>query len=152
MKRAEPVTNQYASDTRERLARAHAVLDELICIRASSDPLVAAACASVRAAIVEADNAIGDMLTDVSPVPALPLDGAGVAKPKPDHRHKFDAVGVCVTCGKVKSKNGRKPGGVVAAEAPPVDTRTLPLPTAPLGGAAADRFADGGLGSSGVRR
>lgn len=48
-------------------------------------------------------------------------------------------------CGKVKSKGGRPPA---APPAPPRDpaARTVPLP---MGDAAADRYADGGQGSSG---
>lgn len=79
------------------------------------------------------------------------------ARPSGDHRHKFGPDNVCAVpgCGKVKSANGRKPAassGAVTGEVF-IDTRTLPLAAARLvGDAAADRFADGGQGSSGVRR
>ena len=111
-------------------------------------------------ALVNAGNAIGDMLApDEGPAEAPPSHvEAKRSREAGDHRHKFDANGFCTTCGKAKSANGRKPAGAPALEAPPADTRTTPLPipplpaARPLGDAAADRFADGGQGSSMVRR
>jgi hypothetical protein len=117
--------------------------------------------------LIEASNAIGDLLTPDEEVEVPNQAGgtvkvskkfadaaaAAVADRERSHRHTFDADGICTKCGKVKSANGRKPSGASAADAPPVDTRTLPLPAPrPLGDNAADRFTDGGLGSSGVRR
>lgn len=76
-----------------------------------------------------------------------------VVRPGRDHRHKFGPDNICTVpaCGKVKSANGRKPAAP-AADAPPVDTRTMALPIPPLGDAAADRFSGGSHGSSGVVR
>jgi hypothetical protein len=74
-----------------------------------------------------------------------PVDEAG--PPASSHRHKFGDDGRCtvVGCDKVRSKRGRPPAEPVL----PPDLRTAPLP---LGDAAAERFAGGGLGSSGVVR
>ncbi len=86
---------------------------------------------------------------------AAPARGAPVPDKMPAHRHSFDDAGICTKCGKVKSANGRKPNAAPVAELSglPTDTRTLQLPAAKLvGDAAADRFADGGQGSSMVRR
>ena len=82
-------------------------------------------------------------------VPERPARVATGAK----HRHKFaamnaDGVERCAICLKPKSANGRKPAA--APDAPPVDARTRTLPL--VGDVAADRFADGGQGSSGVVR
>jgi hypothetical protein len=73
------------------------------------------------------------------------------AKSATPHRHKFGepkdgATPACTICGKLKAAGGRR---LIAAAAPPLDTRTRPLP---LGDAVADKYADGGQGSSGVRR
>jgi len=74
-------------------------------------------------------------------------------------RHKFNAEGVCTAdhgagvCGALKGRGGRPPknGAPIATVAgvTKVDPPSHPLP---LGDAAADKFAGGGLGSSGVRR
>lgn len=154
MKRPEPVTAEYAAAASAKGERAQTLLGDLIAAR-GGDALVRLVCVEVSISITELRNAIGDILTDVGPLPVLPLDDAPAARaPKAggDHRHTFSAAGVCAKCGKVKSANGRKPGGVVAAEAPPVDTRTLSLPVPPMGDAAADRFSGGSHGSSGVVR
>jgi hypothetical protein len=157
------------------------------------DPLVVLLLTEVRIALVEAANAIGDVLTPDAPpvVPSRTVPGRKgavadvlraclcthpfsdhddentgggpcamctcevfeaneVVRPKLKHRHKFDGAGRCTVCGKQKSANGRKPA---APPAPTAEERTLPLPAARLvGDAAADRFVDGGQGSSGVRR
>src|SRR6185437_2741258 len=74
------------------------------------------------------------------------------AKSATPHRHKFNepkdgSTPACTLCGKLKGAGGRKPAAADAA--PPIDTRTRLLP---LGDAVADKYADGGHGSSGVRR
>lgn len=73
------------------------------------------------------------------------------AEPAARCRHKWETNAggkqMCALCGKEKSPNGRKP----AAERPSAEERTAPLPGV-IGDAAADRFAGGGLGSSGVVR
>ena len=56
-------------------------------------------------------NAIGDLLTpDEAPADAPPSHvEAKRSREAGDHRHKFGPDGKCLTCGKVKSANGRKP-------------------------------------------
>lgn len=77
------------------------------------------------------------------------------AKAKGEHRHKFDepepgVTPACTICGKLKSANGRKAAAQPAA--PTAEERALALPMPPLGDVAADRFAGGAHGSSGVVR
>src|SRR6185437_94164 len=91
------------------------------------------------------DGLAADMEKSSRPAPDVPPATAA-------HRHKFDkpkdgATPACTLCGKLKGAGGRKPAAADAA--PPIDTRTRLLP---LGDAAADKYADGGQGSSGVRR
>jgi len=67
--------------------------------------------------------------------------------PADKHRHTF-VDGKCTKCGKLKGAGGRgqrKPGSPADVEA-----RTPPLPLRTLGVGAADRFAGGGMGSSGT--
>ncbi len=122
---------------------------------AVAPPLAVMLLEQARAGLIETANAVGDLLTpDAIEVADAEPAAAPARKPSGDHRHKFGSDNVCTVgeCRKVKSANGRKPGPV-AAVAPPVDTRTLTLPSPrPLGDAAADKFTDGGQGSSMVRR
>lgn len=111
----------------------------------------------VLKATAEAARAAGNLLNCVvvdleaaMPVEASPARKTVGGAADGAHRHVFGPDGTCGKCGKVKSANGRKPAGEVA---PPPDTRTLPIPGSRLvGDAAADRFTDGGQGSSGVVR
>lgn len=133
---------------------------EILRTSAVTSPIARLVMREAERALVEASNAIGDMLTPDA-VEATADDAPSLAparaKPRGEHRHKFGPDNICAVpgCGKAKSANGRKPAassGAVTGEAF-VDTRTLPLPAARLvGDAAADGFADGGQGSSGVRR
>lgn len=107
----------------------------------------------LREEVYRAGNAI--QLAWSPPGPEEPDEAApppARARRTGEHRHTFDAAGVCAKpgCGKQKSARGRKAADEGAPAAPPADTRTLPL--RPVGDAAADRYADGGLGSSGMRR
>jgi len=91
-----------------------------------------------------------------------PLEPGDDAPPSPaakPPRHKFNAEGVCTAnhgpgiCGAIKGRGGRPPKNVAPVATvdgvTKVDPPSQPLP---LGDAAADKFAGGGLGSSGVRR
>jgi hypothetical protein len=82
-----------------------------------------------------------DELAEARAAESVPGTGRAAGK----HRHKFDAAGVC-QCGKAKSAAGRKPAA--ADVPPPVDPRQQPFK--PIG--TADNFADGGMGSSGMKR
>ena len=126
---------------------------------AVAPPLAVLLLQKAYGALAETANAIGDLLTpDEAPAEAPPSHvEAKRAREAGDHRHKFGPDNRCAVagCGQVKSANGRKPAAPPEGngiQIPP-DTRTLPLPAArPLGDAAADRFVDGGQGSSGVVR
>jgi hypothetical protein len=145
MKTIEPVTAEYATKTRDRVVVSVQMLDELIELRQGSDPITALVCRDVRTSLVEAANALADVLTDVEPAPrAAHAD----ARANRDHRHRFEN-GVCVVagCGKAKSPNGRKPAAAADAP-PPVDPRQQPFK--PIGNP--DAYADGSQGSSGVVR
>lgn len=83
-------------------------------------------------------------------------------KPSSGPRHKF-VNGVCVSdhgsgpCGAPKQRGGRPAKSAASAEtAPPLDTRPEPLPgvtiARTMGNTAADKYADGGQGSSSMRR
>jgi hypothetical protein len=143
----DEATRSFASDVLERMQRARDMIDELARIR-RSDALASAACSWLLLVLADGMSAIGDLLTDAGP-PAPATKGKPDARANRDHRHRFNAAGVCEVCGKPRAANGRKPAA--AAGAPPPDTRTVPIPFKP-NLEAADRHADGGLGSSGMRR
>lgn len=103
---------------------------------------------------------------ETRPEPGRPAARASSKPRKPSAapRHRF-VNGVCAAfhvpgqlCGAPKQRGGRpakSTANAASAEtAPPVDTRTAPLPgvTAPMGDRAADKYADGGQGSSSMRR
>lgn len=122
---------------------------------AVAPPLAVLLLGEARVALVETANAVGNLLTpdELEAADTAPA-AAPARKPSGDHRHKFGPDNICTVgdCRKVKSANGRKPAIATVGEmltGPPADTRTRPLP---LGDAAADKFSDGGQGSSMVRR
>lgn len=147
----EQVTTDYVVKVRAGLFDAASMLDELTA-RGDLGPMVRLVIGAIRVAVVEGLNALGDVLTDAPPAPAR--RGKPDARANRDHRHRFKAtsngVQICEVCGKEKGAGGR-PRAAAADEAPPPDTRTAPLPFKP-NPEAADRHADGGLGSSGMRR
>jgi len=133
--------------------------DELLCQEAELDEgasvlggLLMIACRALDMLSTEI-RVLQSLHTDHDAAPPDEADGipgerAPAPRAKASHRHKFDAAGICTTCGKVKSAGGRKPAAA-ADDAPPVDARTLPLRHV---GRPADDFADGTMGSSGVTR
>lgn len=128
-----------------------AAADEVMRVgRGGSAAIMMLTIAGLRAGARAAANLMDGIAVGLEdePEPTEAKSPARAPRASGEHRHKFGPDNVCVVagCGKVKSPNGRKPAGEVA---PPVDTRTRPLP---LGDAAADRFTDGGQGSSGVVR
>lgn len=72
----------------------------------------------------------------------------------PSHRHNYDKLTNLCACGKEKSATagGRPRKSAPVAVVDGVTKIDPPSAHLPLGDAAADRFAGGGLGSSGVRR
>lgn len=154
MKRPEPVTKEYAEKAAALALGAADAIAEYVACGMRLPRLPALLLDEARLRLTEAANALGDLLTDDAPATAVnSAPSHAPAVPKAEHRHKFDDAGRCTVCGKQKSANGRKPA---AATAPTAEERTLTmgvvLPVAPLGDVAADKFAGGGLGSSGVRR
>ncbi len=104
-----------------------------------------------RLYVLRAD--LGDGVRDLfaawpDPAPAAaPESAPRRARAAGEHRHKFDpATNRCMVagCGKLKSGAGRKPAP--EGEKALADNRTGRLL---LGDGAADRFADGSMGSSG---
>jgi hypothetical protein len=89
-------------------------------------------------------------VADGGPVPLAPLPVPGAKKTGcASGRHDYGDGAVCRRpgCGKVKSAGGRP-----RKEEPPALTAEQRTVALPMGDAAADKYAGGGLGSSGVRR
>lgn len=110
---------------------------------------------AVRKQVAAASRGDEDESETDEPAPAKAKRG----RPPSDHRHKF-VDGVCTVgdCRKEKGKGGRPPS------VPDAEARTVPLPLASaepeatpatlklIGDTAADKYADGGQGSSAMVR
>jgi len=116
-------------------------------VRQAREVAHAAAGAIGELVAMENETGEGTPATEAAPKPRAPRAAGD------EHRHKFNAAGVCevvpkgasAPCGKVKSNRGPKP----AADAPPpVDPRQTTHPATGINPAAADRFANGGQGST----